>query len=107
MTDYQIQRSINGSGAKVVTQTGLVKSGQGVLRGILTTATSSGTLQVLDGTEASVAGAGTLTSSGACVPASHGQNVLTQTAIAAGTHPTGTLTVSGAVNFKDAIKATA
>ena len=43
MSDYQIQRSLNGSTSAIVTETGLVKAGQGVLRGITTTATVGGT----------------------------------------------------------------
>lgn len=98
MTDYQIQRSINGSTSKIVTETGLIKDGQGVLRRITTTATSSGTLVLIDGTEASVAATGTLTSSGACVPASHGQTELTSSgAMVAGTHAVSVFTSSGAV----------
>ena len=108
MTDYQIERNLSGSTSTVVTETGLVKSGQGVLRAITTTATSSGTLVVSDATEASTVATSTLTSSGACVPASHGQTELTSSgAMVAGTHASGTLTVTGAVNFKDAVKASA
>lgn len=93
MTDYQIQRSLSGSNSTVVTESQLVKSGQGVLRGILTTATSSGTLVVIDGTEASTAATTTLTSTGACVPASHGQTELTSSgAMVAGTHAVSVLT---------------
>ena len=93
MTDYQIQRSINGSTSTVVTETGLVKSGQGVLRGITTTATSSGTLVVIDGTEASTVATSTLTSAGACAPATHAVNVLTSTgAYVPGSHAVNVLT---------------
>lgn len=65
------------SNAKNITETGLIQSGVGVLRGITVSATSSGTLRIIDGTEASVASSSVLTSSGACVPASHGQTILT------------------------------
>lgn len=100
MTDYQIQRSLDGSTSTIVTETGVVKSGQGVLRRITTTATSSGTLVVLDGTEASTVATSTLTSSGACVPAIHGGSTLTSTGnSAAATHASATLTVAGGVNF--------
>jgi hypothetical protein len=34
---YQKERSITGSTSKVVTESGLIKSGEGVLRGLLTT----------------------------------------------------------------------
>lgn len=97
-TDYQIQRSIDGSTSKIVTETGLIKDGQGVLRRITTTATSSGTLVLIDGTEASTAASGTLTSTGALVAASHGQTELTSSgAMVAGTHAVSVFTSSGAV----------
>ena len=87
MTDYQIQRTLTGSTSTVVTESGLIKSGQGVLRSMTVPQTSSGTIALYDGTEASTAATSTLTSSGACVPASHGQNVLTSTgAMVEGTH---------------------
>lgn len=96
--DYQIQRSLDGSTSTIVTETGLIKSGQGVLRGITTTATSSGTLVLLDSTEAGTVSTATLTSSGACVPASHGQTELTSSgAMVAGTHAVSVFTSSGAV----------
>lgn len=98
MTDYQIQRNLQGSTSRVVTESQLLKSGQGVLRGITTTATSSGTLVVIDGTEASTAATSTLTSAGACVPASHGQTELTSSgAMVAGTHAVSVFTSSGVV----------
>ncbi len=90
MADYN---ETGTSLSKVVTETGLVKSGAGVLKGILTTATSSGTLVVIDGTEASTVATSTLTSTGACVPAAHGQTELTSTgAMVAGTHAVSVLT---------------
>lgn len=98
MTDYQIQRSLSGSVSQSISESGLIKSGQGVLRGILTTATNAGTLVVIDGTEASTAATTTLTSAGACVPASHGQTELTSSgAMVAGTHAVSVFTSSGAV----------
>lgn len=98
MADYN-EVLDGGSISKVVTETQLVKSGQGVLRGILTTATSSGTLQVIDGTEASVAATTTLTSTGACVPAVHGQSVLTSSgAMVPGSHATSVLTADAVVD---------
>lgn len=99
MTDYQIQRNLSGSVSTVVTESQLLKRGQGVLRGIITTATSSGTLVVIDGTEASTVATTTLTSSGACVPASHGQTELTSSgAMVAGTHPVSVLTGDAVVD---------
>lgn len=106
--EYQIERSITGSTSQVVTETGLIKSGEGVLRGLLTTATSSGTIALYDGLETSVGATSTLTwanGGSSLVPALHGKNILTQTGIAAGSHAASVLTVSGAVNFLDAVKA--
>lgn len=98
MTDYQIQRNLSGSVSAVVTESQLLKRGQGVLRGILTTATSSGTLVVIDGTEASTAATTTLTSAGACVPANYAITELTSSgAMVAGTHAVSVFTSSGAV----------
>lgn len=95
MADYN---ETGTSLSKVVTETGLVKSGAGVLKGILTTATSSGTLVVIDGTEASTVATSTLTSTGACVPAAHGQTELTSSgAMVAGTHAVSVFTSSGVV----------
>lgn len=97
MADSLLQRELSGSTSKIVTESGTIKNGQGVLRGITTTATSSGTLVLIDGTEASTAATGTLTSSGACVPASHGQTVLTST----GTNVTdGKIVTIGAVVYR-------
>ncbi len=109
MTDYQIERNLTGSTSAVITESGLVKSGQGVLRGIITNATSSGTLVVSDALEASTVAVGTITQSvGAGGKAVHGGSTLTSTGnSAAATHASGTLTVTGAVNFKDAVKASA
>jgi len=107
---YQIERSITGSTSTVVTETGLVKKGEGVLRGILTTATNSGTLKLIDGTENSAVATSTLTydGSGTIVIGKHGTSTLTSTgASVAATHANGTLTVSGGTNFKDAVKASA
>lgn len=92
---------------KNITESGLVKIGQGALAGFVVNTHSSGTLKVFDGTEPSVVATSTLTSSGACVPAYHAQNVLTSTgAMVPATHAYGTLT-SGGTNFLDAVKASA
>lgn len=103
---YQIERSITGSTSQVVTETGLIKSGEGVLRGIITNATSSGTIVLTDALEASTVAVGTITQSvGAGGKAVHGGSTITSTgASAAATHAGGTLTVTGAVNFLDAVK---
>lgn len=93
MSEYQIERSLSGSTYKVISESGLIKAEEGVLRGLTINATSSGTLVLIDGTEASGAATSTLTSSGACVPASHGQTELTSSgAMVAGTHAVSVLT---------------
>lgn len=92
MADYN-EVIASSSDSKVVTESQLLKSGKGILRGILTTATSTGTLVVIDGTEASTAATTTLTSAGACVPANYAVNVLTSSgAMVAGTHAVSVLT---------------
>lgn len=84
--------------SKVVTESQLVKSGAGALKGILTTATSSGTLVVIDGTEASTAATTDLTSSGAVTVAYHAQNELTSSgASVPGSHAVSVFTSSGVV----------
>ncbi len=93
MSEYQIERSLSGSTSRVISESGLIKGEEGVLRGLTINATSSGTLVLIDGTEASGAATTTLTSSGACVPASHGQTELTSSgAMVAGTHAVSVLT---------------
>lgn len=80
------------------TQSGLVKTGVGKIGGIIVNSHTSGTLALIDGTEASTAATATLTSAGACVPASHGQNVLTSSgAMVAGTHAVSVFTSTGVV----------
>ena len=91
-------RTVSGSTSQVVTESGLIKESQGVLRGILVTATSSGTLKFIDGTESSVAASSILTSAGASAPASHAISELVSTgAYVAGTHPVSVFTSSGVV----------
>lgn len=76
-----------------LTESGIVKSGQGKLHGVIINSHTNGTLKLYDGTEGGAQATSTLTSAGACVPASHGQNVLTSTgAMVAGTHAVSVLT---------------
>lgn len=80
------------------TESGPIKTGNGKLKGVIINSHSSGTLRLVDATEASVAASGVLTSAGACVPASHGQTELTSSgAMVAGTHPVSVFTSSGVV----------
>lgn len=107
--DYQIQRSLDGSTSSVVTESGILKSGQGVLRGMTCSTTSSGTIDLYDGLEAGAVATSTLTwanGGSSLVAAKHGKNILTQTGIAEGTHAATVLT-SGGTNFTDAVKASA
>ena len=78
---------------KNISESGIVVRGFGKLGKVTINSHSSGTLKLYDGTEAGAQATTTLTSSGACVPASHGQNVLTSTgAMVAGTHAVSVLT---------------
>jgi len=90
-----------------VIQSGLLAKGPGKLKGLVIASHNSGTVAFMDGLEASSAVAvGTLTSTGACAPAYHAQNVLTSTgAMVAGSHATTVFTKSA--NFLDATKASA
>ncbi len=90
MADYS---ELGGSDSTVVTESQLIKSGSGVFRGIVTTATSSGTLVIIDGTEASTAATTALTSSGAVTVADYAVTELTSSgAMVAGTHAVSVLT---------------
>ena len=92
---------------KNITASGVITTKKGVLGSVTVNSHTSGTLALIDGTEASVGASTILTSVGACVPAVHGLNILTQTGNAAGSHAATVLTVSGAVNFIDDVKASA
>lgn len=97
MADYN-EVIPSSSLSTVVTESQLIKSGSGVFRGVLTTATSSGTLVVIDGTEASTAATTDLTSSGAVTVAYHAQNELTSSgASVPGSHAVSVFTSSGVV----------
>lgn len=64
-----------------ITQSGLIKSKAGELNGIIVNSHTSGTLKLTDGNENGVAATGTLTSTGACVPADYAQSVYTSTGV--------------------------
>ncbi len=83
---------------KNITESGVITTSQGELSKIIINSHSSGTVKLFDAEAAGVQATGTLTSSGACVPASHGQNVLTSTgAMVAGTHAVSVFTMTGVV----------
>jgi len=89
---------VSGALFKNITESGLVKSGVGKVYGVTVNSHTNGTLALFDSTESGAAATTTLTSAGACVPASHGQTELTSTgAMVAGTHPVSVFTSSGAV----------
>jgi hypothetical protein len=91
-----------------ITESGVLKTGNGQIKGLIVNSHTSGTLKVIDGTTEAAAAVGTFTSSGALAAGSHATTAIVSTgASAAATHANGTLTVSGAVNFKDAVKASA
>jgi hypothetical protein len=76
-----------------ITESGVVKRGQGKLGKVIINSHSSGTLKLYDGVEGGAQATSVLTSAGACVPASHGQTELTSTgAMVAGTHAVSVLT---------------
>lgn len=78
---------------KNMSESGVVVRGFGSLGRITVNSHSSGTLKIFDATEAGAQATTTLTSSGACVPASHGQTELTSSgAMVAGTHAVSVLT---------------
>jgi hypothetical protein len=80
-----------------ITESGIVKSLFGKIKGIVINSHTSGTLKFIDGLEPSVAASSILTSSGACVPASHGQTVLTSS----GTNVTdGKIVTIGAIVYR-------
>lgn len=83
---------------KNITETGIVTTGDGKLSKVIINSHTNGTLKLFDGTEGGAQATSTLTSAGACVPASHGQNVLTSSgAMVAGTHAVSVFTSSGVV----------
>lgn len=93
MKQYNMSQYIN------VTESGLVKTGFGKLKGVIVNSHTSGTLRVFDAVESNSVAVGTLTSTGACVPASHGQTELTSSgAMVAGSHAVSVLTGNAIVN---------
>jgi hypothetical protein len=83
---------------KNMTESGIVTRGFGKLNKVTINSHSSGTLKIFDATETGTQATSTLTSAGACAPASHGQNVLTSAgAMVAGTHPVSVFTMTGVV----------
>lgn len=78
---------------KNISESALIKTGAGELKGIVINSHSSGTIKIFDSVDAGAQATTTLTSAGACVPASHGQTELTSSgAMVAGTHPVSVLT---------------
>lgn len=83
---------------KNISESGVVTRGFGKLKNLVINSHSSGTIKIFDSVDAGGQATGTLTSSGACVPASHGQTELTSSgAMVAGTHAVSVFTSSGAV----------
>ena len=78
---------------KNVTESGVIKSGNGTLVGILLNSHTSGTLALIDGLEGAVAADADLTSSGALVAGDHGQSKLTSAgAMVEATHAVSVMT---------------
>jgi hypothetical protein len=81
------------------TESGLVKTGFGSISGIVVNSHTSGTLALIDGTEAGVAASSVLTSAGAMVPATHATSeVVSSGAMVAGTHAVSVLTADTVAN---------
>lgn len=82
-----------------ITESGLIKRGTGIVKSVVVNSHSSGTLKLVDGLANGVVATTTLTSAGACVPASHGQTELTSSgAMVAGTHAVSVLTGDAVVD---------
>lgn len=64
-----------------ITESQLLKTGTGVLKGLVINSHTSGTIKFVDGLTNGAFATGTLTSSGACVPASHAESVFTSTGV--------------------------
>ena len=89
-----------------ISESGLIVTGQGRLKGAVINSHSSGTMKIYDGTESGAAAVGTITQSvGAAGYAVHGSSKLTSTnPMVAATHATTVFTKTG--NFLDGTKAT-
>lgn len=75
------------------TDSGIIKSSFGKLKGIIVNSHTSGTLKLYDGTTPSAPAVATLTSSGAMAPATHATTALTSTgAYVPGTHAVSVMT---------------
>lgn len=84
--------------SKNMTESGIIKRGQGSLSEIVINSHSSGTVKIFDATEAGTPSTGTLTSSGACVPANYAVTELTSSgAMVPGSHAVSVFTSSGVV----------
>ena len=78
---------------KNITESGIIKTGFGILKGLLINSHTSGTVKIFDGTEAGVVATTALTSTGAVTVANYGTSTLTSTgASAAATHAVSVLT---------------
>ena len=80
------------------TESGVIKSTSGRLHGLVINSHSSGTVKLFDSTEANAQAVGTLTSSGACVPANYASSeIVSSGAMIPGKHAESTFTSSGVV----------
>lgn len=86
-------RQFNNMNYKNISESGVVTRGFGKLKNLVINSHSSGTIKIFDSVDAGAQATTTLTSAGACVPASHGQTELTSSgAMVAGTHAVSVLT---------------
>lgn len=89
---------------KNITESGVITRNRGKLHKIVINSHSSGTVKLYDAEAAGAQATGTLTSSGACVPASHGQTELTSSgAMVAGTHAVSVLTGDAIVEGNEVV----
>lgn len=83
---------------KRITETQLVKTMPGVVKGIVINSHTSGTIKIVDGTEAGAAATTDLTSTGACAPADYAASeIVSSGAMVAGSHAVTVFTMAGAV----------
>lgn len=94
------------SNLKNITESGLVLTGQGKLKGLVVNSHSSGTAKIYDGVEAGANAVSTLTSTGALAAATHATATLTSSGAGsvAATHATTVFTKTD--NFLDGTKGT-
>jgi hypothetical protein len=86
-------------------ESGIIKVGPGIVKGININSHTNGTIALIDGTEGSAVAVGTLTSVGAMAAASHATSkIVSSGALVPGSHAVTVFTNAG-TNHKDVVKA--